>query len=102
MTYNGNAVSYDLDGNMLNNGVSTFTYDSSNKLITAGGNTYTYNAEDVRIKNVHYGIEEKYTYDTNCKLSKLLTRTVGSTVTKYVYGLGLISEDKGSMSIVGV
>ncbi len=47
----------------------------------------------MRIKNVHYGVEEKYTYDTVAELSRLLTRTVGSNVTKYVYGLGLISEE---------
>ena len=100
VTYNGNAVSYDLDGNMLSNSSLTCTYDSANRLLTAGGNTYTYNAEDVRIKNVHYGAEEKYTYDTNCKLSKMLTRTVGSTVTKYVYGLGLISEETNNTAKV--
>ena len=93
VTYNGSAVSYDLDGNMLSNGSLSCTYDSANRLISAGGNTYTYNAEDVRIKNVHYGVEEQYTYHTNCKLSKMLMRTVGTTVTKYVYGLGLISEE---------
>ena len=78
---------------MLSNGSLSCTYDSANRLLTAGGNTYTYNAEDVRIKNVHYGVEEKYTYDTVAELSRLLTRTVGSNVTKYVYGLGLISEE---------
>ena len=93
VTYNGNAVSYDLDGNMLDNGSLTCTFDSSNKILSAGGNTYTYNAEDVRIKNVHDSVEEQYTYNTNCKLSKLLMRTVGTTVTKYVYGHGLISEE---------
>ena len=96
VTYNGNAVSYDLDGNMLDNGSLSCTYDSANRLLTAGGNIYTYNAEDVRIKNVHYGVEEKYTYDTVSELSRLLTRTVGANVTKYVYGLGLISEETNS------
>jgi len=93
VTYNGSAVSYDLDGNMLNNGFLSCMYDSANRLLYAGGNAYTYNAEDVRIKNVQYGVEEKYTYDTVAELSRLLTRTVGTTVTKYVYGLGLISEE---------
>ena len=91
--YDCKNVSYDLDGNMLSNGSLSCTYDSANRLLTAGGNTYTYNAEDVRIKNVHYGVEEKYTYDTVSELSRLLTRTVGSNVTKFVYGLGLISEE---------
>ena len=97
VTYNGNAVSYDLDGNMLNNGVSTFTYDSSNKLITAGNCTYTYNAEDVRIRNICGNADTTYTYDTNCKLSKLLMKTTNNVVTKYVYGLGLIGEETSNV-----
>ena len=72
VVFNGNNVSYDLDGNMLNNGVKSFTYDSANKLITADGHTYTYNAEDVRIRNLCADEDTTYTYDTNCRLSKLL------------------------------
>ena len=92
-SFNGNAVSYDLDGNMLNNGTISFTYDSANRLITAGGHTYTYNAEDVRIRNLCTDEDTTYTYDTNSKLSKLLTKTTDNVVTKYVYGRGLIGEE---------
>ena len=75
--YNGDAVSYDADGNMLSvvlNGTTgtTFTYDSANRLISSGGHTYTYNAEDVGIRNLCAGEDTKYTYNTNCRLSKLL------------------------------
>ena len=93
VVFNGNSVSYDLDGNMLNNGVKNFTYDSANRLITADGHTYTYNAEDVRIRNLCSTEDTTYTYDTNCRLSKLLTKTTGGVVTKYVYGRGLIGEE---------
>ena len=91
--YDCKRVNYDLDGNMLSNGSLSCMYDSANRLLYAGGNAYSYNAEDVRIKNIQYGVEEQYTYHTNCKLSKMLMRTVGTTVTKYVYGHGLISEE---------
>ena len=99
--YNGDAVSYDADGNMLSavlNGTAstTFTYDSGNRLIFAGGHTYTYNAEDVRVRNLCAGEDTKYTYNTNCKLSKLLWKDTNGTVTKYVYGRGLIGEETGS------
>ncbi len=94
--FNGEAVTYDLDGNMLSNGESTFTYDSANRLITAGGHTYTYNAEDVRIRNLCTEEDTTYTYDTNCRLSKLLTKTTNGAVTKYVYGRGLIGEETGN------
>ena len=92
-TFNGNAVSYDLDGNMLSNGTLTCTYDSANRLITAGGHTYTYNAEDVRIRNLCESEDTTYTYDVNCRLSKLLMKTTNGTTTKYVYGRGLIYEE---------
>ena len=92
--FNGNSVSYDLDGNMLNNEELSFTYDSANRLVSAGGHTYTYNAEDVRIRNLCADADTTYTYDTNCKLSKLLCKTTNGITTKYVYGRGLIGEEK--------
>ena len=97
VVFNGNSVSYDMDGNMLNNGVKSFTYDSANQLITADGHTYTYNAESVRIRNLCAEEDTTYTYDTNCKLSRLLTKTSGNVVTKYVYGRGLIGEEVGNV-----
>ena len=93
-SYNGQAVTYDMDGNMLSNGVQSFTYDSANRLISAGGHTYTYNAEDVRIRNLCSDADTTYTYNTNCKLSQLLCKTTNGITTKYVYGLGLIGEEK--------
>ena len=93
-TFNGNTVSYDLDGNMLSDGCATFEYDSANRLLKAGGHTYTYNAEDVRIRNLCSDADTTYTYNTNCKLSQLLTKTTNGITTKYVYGNGLIGEEK--------
>ena len=93
-TFNCNCVSYDADGNMLNNGELSFSYDSANRLTYAGGHTYTYNAEDVRIKNLCSDATTTYTYDTNCKLSRMLQKTTNGITTKYIYGLGLIGEEK--------
>ena len=90
----GQNVSYDLDGNMLSNGSLSCTYDSANRLVSAGGHTYTYNAEDVRIRNLCADADTKYTYDTSSKLSKLLCKTTNGFATKYVYGRGLICEEK--------
>ena len=91
--YNGFEVTYDMDGNMVSNSESVFDYDSSNRLVRMDGHFYTYNAEDVRIKCVCDDKETTYTYNTNCKLSQLLTKTTNGVVTKYVYGLGLIGEE---------
>lgn len=93
ISFNGKNVSYDLDGNMLSNASLTCTYDSANRLMTAGGHTYTYNAENVRIRNLCAEEDTTYTYNTNAKLSQLLTKTTGNVVTKYVYGRGLIGEE---------
>ena len=92
-SFNGNTVSYDLDGNMLSNASLTCTYDSANRLVSAGGHTHTYNAEDVRIRNLCAEKDTTYTYNTNAKLSMLLMKNTNGTVTKYVYGKGLIGEE---------
>ena len=94
ISFNGNTVSYDLDGNMLSNGSIICTYDSANRLVSGGGHTYTYNAEDVRIRNLCSDADTFYTYDVNCKLSRLLQKTTNTHTTKYVYGIGLIGEEK--------
>ena len=94
ISFNGNSLSYDLDGNMLSNGSCVFEYDSANRLIKADGHTYIYNAEDVRIRNLCSDADTTYTYNTNCKLSQLLQKTTNGITTKYVYGHGLIGEEK--------
>ena len=94
--FDGSSVSYDMDGNMLSNGVLSLAYDSANRLISAGSCAYTYNAEDVRIACQNGSEITTYTYDTNCRLSRLLMKTTGGVVTKYVYGRGLIGEQSGS------
>ncbi|MBZ5489706.1 MAG: hypothetical protein LAO76_02095 [Acidobacteriia bacterium] len=44
--------SYDAAGNMLNDGINSFTYsyDAENRIITAGPTTYTYDADGRRVK----------------------------------------------------
>ncbi|MBQ7934907.1 MAG: wall-associated protein, partial [Clostridia bacterium] len=95
--WENNTLCYDANGNLLNgylDGVgATFGYDSANRLLTVRNHTYTYNAEDVRIKAVRGTQTTVYTYDTSEELSRLLMKSVGNTVTKYVYGDGLIGEE---------
>ncbi len=49
----------------------------------------------MRIKNTSGSDVTTYTYDTNSSLSQLLLKTTNGVDTKYVYGLGLIGEEKG-------
>lgn len=92
--FKGQPVEYDADGNMLTDGETAYVYDSANRLIKAGDHAYTYNAEDVRIRNRCIDFDTTYTYNTNCKLSQLLMKSTNGNITKYVYGLGLIAEEK--------
>lgn len=97
---NGEAVKYDLDGNMTSVMIDcepkTFIYDSANRLVSTGDHTYTYDVEDVRIRNICSDSDTTYVYDTNCELSQLLCKTTNGITTKYVYGIGLIGEEKCS------
>ncbi|MDE6700659.1 MAG: PKD domain-containing protein, partial [Acetatifactor sp.] len=53
LTYNGEEIRYDADGNMtygpVNGVMSELVYDCRNRLVSAGGVTYTYDAENNRI-----------------------------------------------------
>ncbi len=102
VSYNGNEICYDADGNMVCTydplekdiiAQPAYIYDSSNRLICTGDNEYTYNVENTRIRNLCEGVETKYVYDVNSRLNKLLVKTTDGVTTKYVYGRGLIGEE---------
>jgi len=100
-TFNGQAVQYDADGNMitgpLNGQMSSYTYDSRNRLVTAGNLTYEYDAENNRIsvtENVNgCPVKTEYVVNPQAALSQVLMKTVGNEQTYYVYGLGLIGQE---------
>ncbi len=95
---NGQAVSYDVDGNMLNvwNGSAfdTAGYDSRNRLVSLGNTTFTYDADNNRVGQTSGGTTTRYVVDSNARLPRVLMETDGSgTPTAfYVYGLGLIGR----------
>jgi hypothetical protein len=96
ITYNGNNITYDADGNMSNGllkGVSSdFAYDSENRLIQAGSTTYRYDALNNRIWQTVNGNKTNYVYDnTSSDLSRLLVSTDSNgNSTYYIYVVGLI------------
>jgi len=97
-TYNGEAVTFDADGNMtlgpLNGGLVTFAFDSRNRLSNVGDMAYRYDTENQRIAVSVAGQETRYVVNQQPVLSQTLVRTVpDGTQTFYVYGLGLISEE---------
>ena len=102
--FNGTAIAYDADGNMLSTPLGdtfgTLAYDSLNQLntVTAGDKTYsyTYDAEGYRTSKTENGITTNFVVDPNAELSRVLMSTTGNETTYYVYGLGLISQEKGA------
>ncbi len=112
LTYNGQAVEYDAEGNMtkgpLNGGMAEFTYDCRNRLVKvkeADGTvtTYEYDAENVRTAKVAGGVRTEYTTDRESTYSQVLVKkeyeknafglyTEQKAQTVYTYGTGLVSE----------
>lgn len=103
LTYNGEAVTYDADGNMtygpLNGVMTSFTYDCRNRLVQAGDTRYTYDAENHRI-----GVETdktitRYVVDSQQELTRILQavetdKTTGERqTTYYTYGKGLLAQE---------
>ena len=104
ITYNGEDIEYDADGNMtygpLGDEMVHFTYDCRNRLIKAGDIEYTYDAEDIRISTSTPAYTEVYTTDSVTSLSRVLEikRTYKNNGGKnlehevYYYGNGLSYE----------
>ena len=112
LTYNGEELQYDADGNMtygpVDGVMSELTYDCRNRLVSAGGVTYSYDAENIRISAETEDYIEEYVTDTvSASLSRVLTMTVyeksageaeaTGTTTTYLYGQGLIREETGGL-----
>ncbi len=101
-TYNGEAVTFDADGNMtlgpLNGDLVTFAFDSRNRLSNVGDMAYRYDTENQRIAVSVAGQETHYVINPQAVLSQVLLRTApDGTQTFYVYGLGLIGEETGGV-----
>ena len=101
-TYNGEAVTFDADGNMtlgpLSGVMSNFSFDARNRLVEVADTVYRYNAENQRIAVIVAGDETSYVINPQPALSQILVRTApDGTQTFYVYGLGLIGEETESV-----
>ena len=102
--YNGETVKYDADGNMiygpLNGSMAEFKYDCRNRLISAGGVTYSYDAENNRISKTSGDETIEYVVDSVGSLTRILTASTDSETTYYVYGTGLIGQEKNDEYLV--
>lgn len=101
LTYNGEKIEYDKDGNMtygpLQGKMTRFEFDCRNRLIKAGDTTYAYDAENNRTAVTTGTTRTEYVVNTQPELSQVLQSTTinGSRkeVTYYFYGKGLIAQD---------
>jgi len=97
VTFNGQTVTHDLDGNMLTGptptgGTAVYSYDSRNRLTAVGGTAYTYNAENNRVGIQSASETTTLVVDPESALPKILSRTKNGITTRYVYGAGLQYE----------
>jgi RHS repeat-associated protein len=83
---------WDANGNLLDDGVSTYTYDHANRLtsVIQGGDTYTfaYNGLGDRLQQTVNGIPTNYTLDINAPL----VQTLSDGTNTYLYGLSRIAQ----------
>ncbi len=71
-------------------GMANFSFDSRNRLVAAGETSYRYDAENQRI-----GVNQtSYVINSQPALSQVLVKEESGVKTFYVYGLGLIGEEK--------
>ncbi len=107
-TYNGQAVAHDLDGNLQAapvNGslLGAVTWDARNRLLSAGGVSYTYDAENRRATSTTSAGTTKYIYSRGARLDRLLAKVnPDNSVTRYVYGSGLLYEETSNAAGVAV
>jgi RHS repeat-associated protein len=101
--FNGSATTFDADGNMTSGpsvtgtGNEAYVYDSRNRLTSFGGTTYGYDAENRRISITDASGTTHFVVNSTARLSQVLVRTApDGTVTRAVYGLGLIYEETGA------
>lgn len=110
MTYNGNRlvsykgqpVSHDADGNMtsgpLAGGIGSYSYDARGRLVQAGTTVYSYDAADRRVAVNDNGSITRLVVDPNAALSQTLMETDqnGTPIAWYVYGLGLVRRQNAA------
>jgi RHS repeat-associated protein len=96
--WNDAPVAHDDDGNMTWGPLATdgtlgsYAYDGRNRLTSCNATSYSYNPEGHR----YLAGSTHYAMDPNAPLSRVLVRNAGGTLTRYVWGLGLIYEETGS------
>ncbi len=89
---NGQTYQWDDNGNLLNDGTSTYTYDAANRLtsVTQGTSlsSYSYNGLGDRLSQTVDSVTTSYVLDLNAGLTQVLADGTNT----YLYGNGRIGE----------
>jgi RHS repeat-associated protein len=99
---------YDLDGNILSDGVHMFTYDSVGRLKTVSSNgvlfvTNHYDAQSRRVKKVTPASTTTFFYDDWNLIEERIAYTNGTTSTiKYYWGKDLSGSLQGAGGVGGL
>ncbi|MBK9944711.1 MAG: RHS repeat-associated core domain-containing protein [Kouleothrix sp.] len=88
---------YDLAGNLANDGTATATFDALNRMTTRGTTTYGYNGDGALISQLTAGITTRYTQDLAAPLSQVLQSFTGATRTDYLYGANRIATQTSNV-----
>ena len=101
-------VSHDVDGNMLSDGVLTFTYDAANRLKTVSSNgvllvTNFYDAKSRRVKKVTSEATTTFFYDGWNLIEERIADTNGTSSTiHYYWGKDLSGTLQGAGGVGGL
>jgi RHS repeat-associated protein len=97
-TVNGQAYTWDANGNLLNDGSKSYTYDQANRLITVTATSLSwsasYNGDGARLRQVTNGVPTTYTLDLAAGLVQVLVQQDTTGATRYLYGVTRIGEEQ--------
>ncbi|RDV80175.1 RHS repeat protein, partial [Ammonifex thiophilus] len=102
-SFSGQRVEHDADGNLvlgpLGGRPAEFRFDSRNRLVKAGETEYFYDPEGRRIALVHQGKRIDYLIDPSSPLFRVVAQVEGDRWTCYVWGLGLVEEERDGKAL---
>lgn len=97
--FDGQSVTHDRRGNVtlgpLLSAFGRFSYDLAGNLVSAGSSTYTYDEQDRLVATNNELGSTRFFVNPATELSQILVRTApNGTVTRYVWGPGLVYEER--------
>jgi RHS repeat-associated protein len=98
---------YDADGNLLSDGVFTYSYDAANRLSSVSSNgtllaSFAYDAQGRRVRKVTPSATHAYFYDGWLLVRETLTTNNYQLTTDYVWGKDIAGIRGGAAGIGGL